>query len=131
MIRKVVPYPIKLLTGVSKLSIPVDSVVMSVASLTNTNEIVHLLIGEPVLPEGEVAEREDLTVLAVNKQAAFSEPDDPDKILSYVGSAVWDNGYRITHVFTVDTIQEQEFINPEDYLMGEDLEEAKEKESEE
>lgn len=126
MIRKVVAYPLKVLTGVSKLSIPTDSIVMSVASLTNTNEVVHLLIGEPILPEGEIAEREELSVLAVNRETAFNEPGDPDKILSYVGSAVWDNGYRVTHVFTIDTIQEG-IINPEDYLMDEDLEEKGEK----
>ena len=121
MIRRVVAYPLEVLTGVSKLKIPMDSIVMSVASLTNTNEVVHILIGEPILHEGEVPELEELTVLAVNRETAFNEPDDPDKILSYVGSAVWDNGYRITHVFTIDTIQE--VIDPEDYLMGEDLEE--------
>lgn len=123
MIRKVVPYPLKVLTGVSKLSVPMDSIVINAVALNSTNEVVHLLIGEPILPEGEVAEREELTVLAVNREGAFSEPNDDDKILSYVNSPVWDNGHRITHVFTIDTIQET-LINPEDYL----LDEAAEKE---
>lgn len=99
-VHRIVSYPITNLSGKSKKTVPVGSNVIDAVAFTSTKEVVYVLIAEPVVPDGEVVAYMDIELLTLNATTPFSDPDE-DKLLHYIGSVVWDNGYKIHHIFQI------------------------------
>lgn len=109
-VDKITKYPLKNLNGLSKLTVPVGSAPIGVISLKSTHEIVHVQFLEPVPREDEETEFTEIDLLAVVDDMPFSDPGD-GKLLRFVGSAVWDNGHKLSHV--LELVDEDEY-NAED-----------------
>ena len=106
-VRRIKEYPLMVLNGVNKLTVPGDSIVVGVGGLQSTNEIVHAFVEEPYykLDEESPPPSETIKLLVLNARTPFSEPEG-NEVLFYVGTVVWDNGHRMSHVYEILPMQE-------------------------
>ena len=123
MVRRIKQYPLKVLNGISKVEVPVGSVLIGAIALPNTNAIVHVTILEEVPAVGTKLEKETLDILAVIGPAPFSDPG-VDKALQFIGTVIWDNGHRVTHVFHIDAAPVYDEVAPPEYMPPPETEEV-------
>lgn len=101
-VRRIVKKPLPRLNGVNKIEVKESTTVLGVQELPNMEDPIQLLLVEEVAPVGKVDEStKTIEILLINDQMAFSDPGE-NKALQYIGTVVWDKGYRVHHAFEVE-----------------------------
>jgi hypothetical protein len=104
VIRRIRQYPVTKFNAVQEVILPKDSYLLAVQAIFDRPT---LLAAVPVNPERDDKSKiitEPARVLVVNQEEAWSDTVDDESILTYLGTAICDNGYRIYHVFEVEEI---------------------------
>jgi len=108
-VYKIVAHPITKLNGVTTKTVPAGSRVIGAIGIISAPDVVHALICEPIPNREPYAETEpeteEIRILCVTDQTAFSDPAE-DEFLNYVGTVVWDNAYRINHIFQICAVED-------------------------
>jgi hypothetical protein len=103
-VRRIKKYPLKTLNGVNEISVPVGSHIIGVAAFNNLPDPVHAFVAEEVKAVGYIVEDPEVKkVLVTTDDGPFNDPGE-DQALQYIGTVLWDNGYRVNHVFEIETL---------------------------
>jgi hypothetical protein len=106
MFFKVARYNLPVYNGYCKIEVPIGSdalgVVADTVSADPGKTPLFVFINQPIAKEGEEeeVETEELEFLVVGDGSPYGNPDKEETLL-YLGKTIWDNGYRINHVFLV------------------------------
>ena len=107
MVRQIKTYPIKKYQGTSKITVPEGSLLIGVVNKDAIGEEpVQLLVLQEVVPKQIQRGTTEIEILVSNDDATFSDISE-DKALQYIGSVVWNGGYRISHVFEIEKVPEE------------------------
>ena len=106
MICKIKRYGIgRINNDYSTISLPKESVIIGVVAKDTEpgGEIIQLLVEEPIHPKDYKVEMEEHKVLVVHDELPYGEALKEGEFLAYVGTVLWDNAYKIHHVFEVSS----------------------------
>ena len=123
-VRRIVKKPLPRLNGINKLEVKESTTVLGIQELPNFDDPIQLLLIEEVPPVGKADEsKKTIEILLINDQMAFSDPGE-DKALQYIGTVVWDKGYRVHHAFEVEDVPDFSEVIEQLRTVDPDLEEA-------
>ena len=118
MICKIKRYGIgRINNDYSTISLPKESAIIGVIAKDTEpgGDIIQLLVEEPICPKDHEVEMEEHKVLVVHDELPYGEALKEGEFLAYVGTVLWDNAYKIHHVFEVANDAQFTFDDP-DYI---------------
>ena len=121
MIRKIVQEDLTKFNTVVSFTVPEESYLLSTAAI-HDKPVLYFV--QPAVPEkneeGNVLTTK-VSIIAIHGNERWSDVVGND-LLSYIGVAIWDSGYRTVHVFEIVEVEEE--FNEEDFKqLIEDLKE--------